>query len=126
VVDVLRRIHDALVPGGVLVDTQPVARRGRVRVGAEIVGELEGDEWLETVGAVDGEVESAVALGLYEATREERYVVVHAFGSGADASEEVSTWEGVRIPGRLAARLNETKRRVEVEQETRLRLLVRA
>ena len=82
VVDALTRLHAALVPGGVLVDTQPVSLRLPVTLGGEPIGELEDDEWLEIVAAVDAEVEKALTAGLFELRHEERYSVVHEFGSG--------------------------------------------
>ena len=60
-VDALTRIHAALVPGGVLVDTTPISLRLPVALDGEPVGELEDDAWLETVAAVDAEIERAVA-----------------------------------------------------------------
>ena len=65
-VDALKRIHAALVPGGVLVDTQPVSLRLPVALDGEPIGELEDDEWLETVAAVDGEAQKTLAAGLFE------------------------------------------------------------
>ena len=65
-VDALTRIHAVLVPGAVLVDTVPVSLRLPVFLDGECVGELEDDEWLETVAAVDGELERVVAAGLFE------------------------------------------------------------
>jgi hypothetical protein len=125
VVDALRRIHTALVPGGVLVDTQPVGLRLPVRVEGEPAGELEEDEWLETVAAVDACVEKAIAAGLFDLRQEERYAVVHSFDSGSEALEEAGKWAGTRIPRAVVNRLEATSGSVEIELEIRLRLLVR-
>jgi hypothetical protein len=125
VVDALTRLHAALVPGGVLVDTQPVSLRLPVSLDGEPIGELEDDEWLEIVAAVDAELESALAMGLFELRREERYGIVHEFGSGRECLDIVAGWVGTTVPEDVAARLERGNARVTVDQETRLRLLDR-
>ena len=125
-VDALTRLHAALVPGGLLVDTTPVSLRLPVALDDEPIGELEDDVWLETVAAVDTEIEQALAAGLFWLKHEERYVVVHEFGSGAECLDVVAGWAGTNVPEEVAARLRGSDSRVTVEQDTRLRLLVRS
>jgi len=125
VVDALSRIHAALVPGGVLVDTQPVSARLRVALGGEAIGELETEEWVEIVAAVDAETEKAFASGLFESRHEERYVVVHEFGSGDECLDEVGKWAGTVVPEGVATRLKQGSARATVEHDVRLRLLAR-
>ncbi len=110
-VDALTRIHAALVPGGVLVDTQPVGLRLPVALDGEPIGELEDDEWLETVAEVD--------------RHEEFYTVVHEFGSGRECLDVVDGWAGTSVPEEVAARLERGDTRTTVDQGTRLRLLDR-
>lgn len=124
-VDALTRLHAALAPGGVLVDTQPVALRLPVALDGDPIGELDDDEWLEIVAAVDAELDNSLAAGLFELRHEERYVVVHEFGSGPECLEVVSDWAGTSVPDDVAARLKRGDARTTVEQETRLRLLDR-
>lgn len=124
-VHALQRIHTALVPGAVLVDTQPIGSRLPVRVEGELAGELEEDEWLETVAAVDSRVEEAIETRLFELRHEERYAVLHGFDSGSEALEETRTWAGTLIPKDVVDRLETTHRSVEIELEVRLRLFAR-
>ena len=124
-VDALTRIHAALVPGGVLVDTQPVGPRLPVTLDGEPIGELEDDEWIETVAAVDGEVQKTLAAGLFELRHEELYVVVHEFGSGDECLDEVGKWAGTVVPEAVATRLKQGSARATVEHDVRLRLLAR-
>ena len=124
-VDALTRIHAALVPGGLLVDTQPVSLRLPVTLDGEPIGELEDDEWLETVAAVDAEIEKAAVAGLFELGHEERYLVVHEFGSGDECLDVVGSWAGTVVPDELAARLEHDSARATVEHDVRLRLLRR-
>jgi len=125
VVDALARLRAALVPGGVLVDTQPVALRLPVALDGEPIGELEDDEWLETVAAVDAEIDKALEGGLFAIRHEERYLVVHEFGSGPECLDVVADWAGTTVPDEVAARLERGDGRVTVEQDTRLRVLDR-
>jgi hypothetical protein len=125
VVDALQRIHTALVPGAVLVDTQPIGSRLPVRVEGDLAGELEEDEWLETVAAVDSRVEEALDARLFELRLEERYAVLHGFDSGSEALAEARTWAGTVIPKGVVDRLEATRRSVEIELEVRLRLFIR-
>jgi hypothetical protein len=124
VVNALTRIHAALVPGGVLVDTQPVSLREPVALGGEPIGELEDDEWLEIVAAVDAELEKTLATGLFELKHEERYGVVHEFGSGTECLDEVSSWAGTRVPDEIASRLAYSSEPATLEHDVRLRVLV--
>lgn len=121
-VDALTRIHAALVPGGVLVDTQPVSLRLPVALGGEPVGNLEDEEWLETVAMVDAEIGRAVAGGLFELRHEERYPVVHAFDSGRECLDEVSSWAGTSVPTDVAARLAQGAGTATVGHDVRFRL----
>jgi hypothetical protein len=105
VVDALTRIHAALVPSGVLVETTPVSLRLPVALDGEQIGELEDDEWLETVAAVDEEIEKAVGAGLFGLEHEERYGIVHEFGSGDECLEVAGSWGGTSVPPAVAARL---------------------
>jgi hypothetical protein len=125
VVDALTRIHAALVPGGLLVDTQPVGLRLPVRLAGEALGALEAEEWLELVAAVDAEIEQVLADGLFELRTEARYPVVHEFGSGDECLEEVSSWVGTRLPAEVVARLEHAQDRATAEHEVRLRLFAR-
>ena len=124
-VDALTRIHAALVPGGILVDTQPVSPRLPVALDGEPIGELDDDEWLEIVAAVDAEIDKVLAAGLFALRREEHYVVVHEFGSGRECLDIVAGWAGTTVPESVAARLERGNARTTVEQDTRLRLLDR-
>ena len=124
-VDVLTRIHAALVPDGVLVDTQPVSPRLPVTLDGEPVGELDDEEWLQTVAAVDAETDKALSAGLFELRHEERFLVLHEFGSGEECLEVVGSWAGTQVPPEVALHLEGSSGRVTVEQGTRLRLLGR-
>ena len=122
VVAALTRIHAALVPGGRVVDAGPVSLRLPVTLGGERVGELEDDEWLEIVAAVDDEVEKMVASGLFELSYEKRHAVVHEFGSGDECLDVVGSLAGTTVPDGVAARPEHASACATVEHDVRLRL----
>ena len=65
----LRNIHAALVPGAMLVDTQPVGAQPSVAADGAELGTLDLREWLETIKAVDERIaETLAAVGAGEAT----------------------------------------------------------
>ena len=103
-----------------LVDTQPVGLRLPVSVESQPAGELEEDDWLQTVAAVDARVEEAIDAHLFELRRAERYPIVHSFDSGSEALEEVTKWEGTCIPPDVVERLDAAHGSVEIEVGLRL------
>jgi hypothetical protein len=125
VVHALRALHDALVPGAILVDTQPVGAHPRVAAGGTTLGALDLREWLETIEAVDEQVAQTLAAGLYDAHDECRLTVVDTFDDPQECVETMSGWRGTRVPAALAARVLAERPPLTVSQEVRLRLLRR-
>ena len=118
----LRRIHAALVPGGILVDTQPISPRPPVEAGGHRLGTLDMREWRRTIDTVDGRIQAALEAGLFTAGAEESLVVADGFDDGAEFVEVVAAWEGTRIPPALAGRAGSADPPVRVLQDVRLRL----
>jgi hypothetical protein len=124
-VHALRNIHGALVPDGVVVDTQPVSARPPVAANGVELGKLDMRDWSKTIRAVDELLAETIAAGLYDAQHEQRVVVTDVFDSGAECVETVGGWRGTRVPRRLSMQLAVAVPPVTVEQEVRLRLLAR-
>jgi hypothetical protein len=103
-VNTLERIHAALVPGGLLVDTQPVSPRPQVQTSDGTVGTLDMREWLETIEAVDRLVSQVIEDGLYGVNGEQSLWVADSFDDGAELVKEVSGWKGTRISQALSRR----------------------
>lgn len=122
----LRNIHAALVPDGLLVDTQPIGSQPRVAADGAELGTLDMREWIETIDAVDARVEETIATGLYEKQDERTLVIRSTFDDGPDCLEITGTWRGTRVPRRLADRLAAMRDQVTVDQQVRLRVLRRA
>jgi hypothetical protein len=125
-VDALRNVHAALVPGGLLVDTQPISAHPPVATDRSELGRLDMRDWLKTIRAVDDRVTETVAAGLYELTDERELVITSSFDDGPDCCEIASNWQGTHVPGSLVDRLAAVRDHVSLEQHVRLRVLQRA
>jgi hypothetical protein len=123
VVNALRRIHAALVPGGIVVDTQPISAEPPVEAHDARLGTLDMREWARTIDAVDRSILQAIADGLFALHGERSCVVVDEFDSGDEFVEIVSGWRGTSIPRAVADRARAASPPLRVHQEVRLRLL---
>jgi hypothetical protein len=123
VVNALRRIHAALVTGGLLIDTQPISARPAVEAGGGRAGSLDMRDWDKITKAVDERVALTVDEGLWAGEGEQLYVVTDTFASGDELVNTVTDWQGTRISDRLSRRLRAAGGRAYVHQEVRLRVL---
>ena len=121
----LRNIHSALLPDGLLVDTQPVGQKPPVAANGHELGTLDMHEWIETIRAVDDRVAETIAAGVFEQTDERTLVIRDTFDDGPGCLEIIGTWRGTCVPQPLADRLAAVRDQVTVDQQVRLRLLRR-
>jgi hypothetical protein len=122
-VNALRRIHAALVPGGLVVDTQPVSARPSVEAFGVELGTLDMDEWRGTIDAVDRLVAETIDDGFFALQAESELVVTDAFDDGPEMVESVSGWRGTRISDALARRVASATPPISVHQQVRMQLL---
>jgi hypothetical protein len=122
-VNALRRIHAALVPGGLVVDTQPVSARPSVEAGGVELGTLDMHEWRGTIDAVDRLVAETIDDGLFALQAESEFVVTDAFDDAPEMVESVSGWRGTRISEALARRVASAPPPISVHQQVRMHLL---
>ena len=123
-VDALQRIHGALVPGGVVVDAQPVSARPPIVSEAGELGTLDMTEWMQTIAAVDERIQEVIAAGLFVVTGESHYPVADTFDDGAELVATTSGWVGTRVEPEVARRVEQERGRVSVREGIRMRLLV--
>jgi hypothetical protein len=123
VVNALRRIHAALVSGGVLIDTQPISSRPAVETSAGQLGTLDMRGWSTIIRAVDERLAQTIDDGLWTDEGQHRYVVTDTFGSGGELVDTVKDWQGTRISEGLRRRLRTAAGQTYVHQEVRLRVL---
>jgi hypothetical protein len=122
-VNALHRIHAALAPGGLVIDTQPVSAAPPVETDAGELGRLDMSEWARTIEAVDGRVAQTIRDGLWVLDGERRFVVTDVYDDGAEFVADTTDWAGTRLDGALAARARDVHETVRLHQEVRLRVL---
>lgn len=119
----LRRIHAALVPDGLVVDTQPISARPMVEAGGLQLGTLDMREWRTTIDAVDALVAETIDDGLFALEAESSFIVTDTFDDGPELVESVSSWRGTQISRALARRVTAATPPIRVHQDVRLHLL---
>jgi hypothetical protein len=122
-VNALRRLHAALVPGGLVVDTQPVSARPPVEADGVKLGTLDMREWQRTIDAVDRLVAETIDDGLFSVEVERRFTVADTADNGPSLVETVRGWQGTKVSAVLARRVAEATPPVSVRQDVRLRVL---
>lgn len=119
----LRKIRHALVPAGLIIDTQPLSAHPPIESESGTLGTLDMSEWARTIATIDGQVQQAINLGLFELERESRYVVTDEYPDGAEFVTVTREWAGTNVSDALAARVIPEQGRVRLHQDVRLRLL---
>jgi hypothetical protein len=123
---VLRQVHGALVPGGLLLDVHPLGDDFPVLAGERGIGFVDTRKFRGILEAMDECVELTVAEGLFEDLRELRRHVVERYDNATEALEEADSWENLRLPAAVRRRLQETDATpVEFIDTVRYRLLGR-
>jgi hypothetical protein len=124
VVHVLRRVHGALRPTGLLLDVHPLGLDFAVRAGRRGLGFVDTRKFAAIVDAMNDGLEQTVSEGLFEEVRTLRRHVAERFDDAADALEEVDTWENLRLPAAVRRRLRQTDETpVEFVDTVRYRLM---
>jgi hypothetical protein len=121
-VNALRRIHAAVVPSGLLIDTQPVSPHPLIREDNAPLGTLDMREWSAAIAAVDRETARTLDKGLYRLEREHTLTVTDTYDDGPELLSEVREWEATRIPPPTAHALSAVSTPVSLDQEIRLRI----
>jgi hypothetical protein len=124
VVHVLRRVHGALRPKGLLLDVHPLGLDFAVRAGRRGLGFVDTRRFARVVEAMNDGVEQTIAQGLFEEARTLRRHVAERFDDAAEALEEADSWEHLRLPAAVRRRLLQTDETpVEFIDTIRYRLL---
>jgi hypothetical protein len=129
VVDVLRKLLKALVPGGVVVDLLAVPPNERVEVEGEVLGELDGSAFFPRGLASAAGLDTLGEEGLLALEGEEqRFSVLVRYPSGKEAVEDVAERTYTRMPAALARRAEAIAGPVAIRESSLVRTfrLVRA
>lgn len=121
--NVLRKLHLALVPAGLLLDTQPVSRHADVKASSDRLGALDMSEWRLTINQVNRLIRRTIREGLFKLEHREYFTVTDEFDSGAEVLEEAPSWAGVKLGRALRTRLPRERERVQIDQTVRLQVL---
>jgi hypothetical protein len=123
-VNALRRIQQALVRKGVVLDLQPKLANAPV-LGAEgvVLGRLDETEFRAYADKVNRALEETISAGLFADDGELELEVVHRLDSAAELLEEVETWTGTTVPTALRRRLKRSTPPFDVQEGARLRRL---
>jgi hypothetical protein len=123
-VHVLRRVHRALRPKGLLLDVHPLGLEFAVRAGRRGLGFIDTRKFAAVVEAMNDGVEQTVSEGLFEEVKTLRRHVAERFDDAAEALEEADSWEHLRLPAAVRRRLRQTDETpVEFIDTIRYRLL---
>lgn len=123
---VLRQVHQALAPDGMLLDIHPLGDDFAVMAGERGIGFVDTTKFRRILEAMNGCVEQMVAERLFRELRSVRRHVVERYDTAAEALEEADSWENLRLPGAVRRRLRETEGTpVEFIDTVRYRLLAK-
>ena len=121
---VLRRVHGALRPKGLLLDVHPLGLDFAVRAGRRGIGFVDTRRFAAVVEAMNDGVEQTIAEGLFEEVKTLRRHVAERFDDAAEALEEADGWEHLRLPAAVRRRLLQAEETpVEFVDTVRYRLL---
>jgi hypothetical protein len=108
-VHVLRRLHEALRPDGLMLDIHPLGMDFAVRAGDRGLGFVDTRRFARVLAAMNEQVREVVDEGLFEEIHTLRRHVTERFDTAAEALEEATTWEHLRFPWILRWRLRRAK-----------------
>jgi hypothetical protein len=121
-VNALRKIHEALTVGGLLIDTQPVSPEPAVESDSNEIGRLDMSEWARTIDEIDTLIHQTIRDGLFALVDHHDLTVTDRFDTGRELVEEAREWAGTRIDPLLAEQIARERQPVRVHQEVRLRV----
>jgi hypothetical protein len=123
VVNVLRNVQRAVVPGGRMLDIHPLGLDMAVRAGPRGLGFVDASKFARVIAVMDEGVDVLRAEGLITELATARRQVVERFDDAADALEEADSWQNLRLPPAVRRRLREADERpVEIVDTVRYRL----
>jgi hypothetical protein len=115
----LRQIHQALVPGGILLDMHPVPPATRAEVCGKSLGEFDDAEFMQIVANAEDELERS---GLFRRESETQFDYLERYDDAAQLIEDIKEgWEGCRVPSELERRILEANGPVDVWERVVLR-----
>jgi hypothetical protein len=125
-VHVLRQVHRALTPTGLVLDIHPLGDDFPVLAGERGIGFVDTRKFRKILERMNKSVERLVAEGLFEQRRTLRRHVVERYDTAAEALEEADGWENLSLPAPVRRALHETEATpIEFIDTVRYRLLAK-
>lgn len=122
--NVLCNVHQAVAPGGHLLDIHPLGIDMAVRAGPRGLGFVDARKFAQVVAAMNEGVAEVESAGLIEHLRTTRRLVVERFDDPGEAIEEADGWTNLRMPAAVRRRLRAADERpIELVDTVRYRLL---
>jgi hypothetical protein len=110
-----------LVPGGALVDLQPVPPSPTLHAGGEKLGNVDQSQVWERFARADPGVEAAVGEGLFGLDAELEFDVIERFESKETLISTINARDDWHMTGQLAARLEAANPPIDGHDRMRLR-----
>jgi hypothetical protein len=118
-VHALRQIHQAIVPGGILLDMHPIPPSTRAEVDGKSLGEFDDSEFMEIVANAEADLERT---GLFTQTSEIEYDYLERYDDPAELLADVrENWETCRVPAELERRILNSEEPVDIWERVVLR-----
>lgn len=115
----LRQIHQALVPGGSLLDMHPIPPSTRAEVQGRSLGEFDDSEFMEIVANAEADLERT---GLFTQESEVEYDYLERYDDPAEMLEDIrEDWETCRVPPDLEKRILDAEGPVDIWERVVLR-----
>ena len=115
----LRQIHQALVPGGILLDMHPIPPSTRAEVQGRSLGEFDDSEFMEIVANAEADLERT---GLFTQESEVEYDYLERYDDPAEMLEDIrEDWETCRVPPDLEKRILDAEGPVDIWERVVLR-----
>ena len=121
---VLRQVHRALKPRGLLLDVHPLGNEIPVLAGERGVGFVDIRKFRAILEAMNKCVQQVLSEDLFKELRTLRRHVVERYDTVQEVLEEADSWENLRLPAPVRRRLEETEATpIEFIDTVRYRLL---
>jgi predicted DNA-binding protein (UPF0278 family) len=125
-VHVLRQVHRALKPRGLLLDVHPLGDDFPVLAGKRGIGFVDTRKFRSILEEMNECVRQVVSEELLKERRTLRRHVVERYDTVLEVLEEADSWDNLRLPAPVRRRLQETKATpIEFIYTVRYRLLTK-
>jgi hypothetical protein len=122
-VHALRQIHQALVPGGILLDMHPIPPSTGAEVEGKSLGDFDDAEFMQIVANAEAAIQRS---GLFERESEVEFDYLERYDDPAQLLEDIEEgWEGCTVPSELAMRIREADGPVDIWERVVLRRFTR-